>query len=116
MLFTPQGYWVALFSALQMTRDAALTITARTPILAKAAIAPQNPLDPEILAMGSEKVAAMLEGAIGAQQGIARLAAGALAGESLPKLVRRVEDIALAACRPARRRVRANARRLGATL
>ena len=62
--------------------------------------------------MASEKLVAMLEGALGAQQEFARLAAGMLAGESLPKLMRRAEAIGLAACRPARRRVSANAKRL----
>jgi hypothetical protein len=112
MFFTPLGYWVALFSAFHMTRDAVVIIAARTPILAKAAIAPQKGLDPEILAMASEKLAAMLEGALGAQQEFARLVLGMLDGESLPELLRRAEAIGLAASRPARRRVRANAKRL----
>ncbi|MGC1578009.1 MAG: hypothetical protein WA813_18160 [Beijerinckiaceae bacterium] len=112
MFFTPLGYWVALSSAFHMTRDAALIIAARTPILAKAAIASQKGLDPEILAMAGEKLVAMLEGAIGAQQEFGRLVLGMLDGESLPELLRRAEAIGLAASRPARRRVRANAKRL----
>jgi hypothetical protein len=112
MFFTPLGYWVALFSSFHMTRDAALIIAARTPILAKAAIAPQKELDPEILAMASEKLAAMLDGVIGAQQEFARLVLGMLDGESLPEFLRRAEAIGLTASRPARRRVRANAKRL----
>jgi hypothetical protein len=112
MFFTPHGYWVALFSAFHMTRDAHSIIAARASILASAATRPQGGPDPEILAMASEKLLAMLEGAIGAQRGFARLAAGMLEGESLPKLLRRADAIGFAACRPARRRVRANAKRL----
>ncbi|MBW0005977.1 MAG: hypothetical protein JO216_21115 [Hyphomicrobiales bacterium] len=114
MLFTSRAFWAALSSALQMTRDAHLIVTARTPILAKAALTANRGLDPEIAEMASEKLIAFVEGAAGAQQGLARLAAGMFAGESLPKLMRRAEAIGLAACRPARRRVRANAKRLKA--
>jgi hypothetical protein len=112
MFFTPLGYWAALFGAFPMTRDAALIVAARIPILANAALAPQQGLHPEILTMANEKLAAMLEGALGAQQESARLVLGMLDGESLPKLLRRAEAIGLAASRPARRRVRANAKRL----
>ncbi|MBV9567666.1 MAG: hypothetical protein JO172_05975 [Hyphomicrobiales bacterium] len=116
MYFTSGRHWAALFDALHMTGDLAVIIAARTPILARAAMSPQHGIDPEILAMASEKVVALLEGAVAAQQGMLRLAASALTGESLQTLLRRTEAIGLAASRPARRRVRANARRLRATL
>jgi hypothetical protein len=111
-MFTPYGYWLALLSASHLARDAALTMAARAPILAEAAFFPEKALDPEILVMASEKLAAMLEGALGAQQEMAHLAASVLRGESLPHLLRRTRAIGIAAYRPARRRVRANARRL----
>ncbi|MBV8428518.1 MAG: hypothetical protein JOZ88_14860, partial [Hyphomicrobiales bacterium] len=56
MLFTPRAFWAALSSALQMTRDAHLIVTARTPILAKAALTANRGLDPEIAEMASEKL------------------------------------------------------------
>jgi hypothetical protein len=115
MFFTPFGYFVALSGAFRMASDAAITIAARSPILAQAAMSPAQALDPEILRMMTEKVAAMLEGAIGAQHGMAYLAASALRGESLPKLLRRTSAIGMAAYRPARRRVRANAKSLMAS-
>ena len=116
MYFTWARYWAAFSNVFHMTGDLAVIIAARTPILARAAIAPQQGLDPEILAMTSEKVTAMLEGSFAAQRGMLRLAASALIGESLPTLLRRTQAIGLAASRPTRRRVRANARRLRATL
>jgi hypothetical protein len=114
MFFTPFGYLVTLSRAWRMASDAAITIAARSPILVQAAIFPTRNLDPEIPRMVSEKVAAMLEGAIGAQHEMAYLAASALRGESLPKLLRRTTAIGVAGLRPARRRIRANAQRLTA--
>ena len=116
MYFTSARYWAPMFNAFRMTGDLAVIIAARTPILARATLRPQHGIDPEIVAMASEKVVALLEGAVAAQQGMLRLAASALTGESLQTLLRRSEAIGLAASRPARRRVRANARRLRATL
>ncbi len=112
MFFTPQGYWIALSSAFHMSCDAAFIIAARAPILTHSAPKPDEEPDPEILTMASEKVLVMLQGALGFQRGFARLAAAMLEGESLPKLLRRAEAMGLAAMRPARRRVRANAKRL----
>jgi hypothetical protein len=112
MFFTPFSYLEALSGSIRTMRDVAITIAARGPILAQAAFFPTRALDPEIFRMVSEKIAASLEGAIAAQHEIAYLAAGALRGEGLPKLMRRSSAIGTAGLRPARRRVRANAKRL----
>ena len=113
MFFTPFGYMAMLSSALRMANDAAVTIAARSVIMAEAALLPGRALDPELADMVSEKVAAVAEGAIEAQHQMAYLVAGALRGDSLPSLMRRTTAVGMAGIRPARRRMRANAKRLG---
>jgi hypothetical protein len=112
MFFTPFGYLAALSDAFRTASDAAITIAARSTILAEAAMFPARALDPEIARMMSEKLAAAIEGAIGAQHETAYLAASAMRGESLPKLMRKTTAIGMAGFRPTRRRIRANAKRL----
>jgi len=112
MFFTPFGYLAAFSDAARMASDAAITIAARSTILAQAAMFPARGLDPEIPRMVSEKVAAAIEGAIMAQHEMAYLAASAMRGESPQRLIRRMNAVGMAGLRQTRRRVRANARRL----
>ncbi|SDR62603.1 hypothetical protein SAMN05444161_0540 [Rhizobiales bacterium GAS191] len=112
MFFTPFGYLAAFSAALRMANDVAVTVAARSSILAQAAIFPERPLDPEIPRMMSEKLSAVIEGAIGAQHEFAYLAASAMRGDSLPTLMRQTTAVGMAGLRPARRAVRANAKRL----
>ncbi|MFI5012223.1 MAG: hypothetical protein ACHQAY_07745 [Hyphomicrobiales bacterium] len=112
MFFTPFGYLAALSDVFRMGSEAAVTIAARSVIVARAAMFPARALDPEISRMVSEKLSAVIEGAIGAQYELAYLAASAMRGESLPALMRKTTAIGVAGLRPARLRVRANAKRL----
>jgi len=113
MFFTPFGYLAAVSASLRLASDAAITIAARSSILTQQAMYPGRTLDPEIPRMLSEKVAALVEGGIGVQHEFAYLAASAMRGESLPRLMRKTQAVGMAGLLPAQRAVRANARRLG---
>ena len=113
MFFTPFGYLAAVSATLRVANDVAITIAARSSILVQQAMFPGRSLDPEIPRMLNEKVAALVEGSIGAQHEFAYLAASAMRGDSLPRLMRQTQAVGMAGLRPARRAVRANARRLG---
>lgn len=91
--------------------DAAVTIAARTPGLLR----PDGDNAREAARMVEEKVVAACEGAIGASLSWgAFLFASALRGGATPsQLSHALFDLAEAATAPARRTVRANARRLG---
>jgi hypothetical protein len=90
--------------------DAAVTIAARTMGL----LQPDARNAPEAARMVEEKVAAACEGAVGASLAWgAFLFASALRGGATPnQFSHALIDVAEAAAGPARRRVRANARRL----
>ena len=95
----------------QSSLDAAVTIAARTPGL----IHPSGDNAREAARMVEEKIVAAYEGAIGASLSWgAFLFASALRGGATPsQLSHALFDVAEAAAAPARRTVRANARRLG---
>ncbi len=90
--------------------DAAVTITARTLRL----LQPDGRSAPEAARMVEEKVAAACEGAFGASMAWGKfIFASALRGGATPsQFSHAVLDVAEAVAGPARRRVRANARRL----
>jgi hypothetical protein len=113
MFFTPLGYLAAFSAALRTANDVAVTVAARSSILAQAAFFPTAVLDPEIPRMMSEKISAAIEGTIGAQYQLAYLTASAMRGDSLSSLMRQTTAVGMAGLRPAQRRIRANAKRLG---
>jgi hypothetical protein len=97
--------------AVQSSADAAVTIAARTPGLMRGSLADA----PEAARMVEEKVAAAYEGAAQASLAWGRfLFASALRGGATPaQWSHALFDVAEAASAPARRTVRANAKRLG---
>jgi hypothetical protein len=112
MVLTPFGYMAAFLDACRMANEVAFTVAARGAILAEAAIYPPRALDPEIARMVVEKAAATVEGTVAAQRRLGELALGALRGDDWMALMRKAAAVTEAGLRPARRRVRANARRL----
>lgn len=97
--------------------DAAVTIAARAPGLALGAVQPFSEAGRENRLMVQEKIAAAYEGAIAAQFAWgAFLMKAAFGGVSTPAHVSHaLVDVAAAAFEPARKAVRANARRLSGT-
>ena len=91
---------------------AGVTLWYRLPIMAAAFAAASKP-DNEMTRMVSEKVAAVIEGALDAQVETMKLAAAAATGRlKLDEFASAPVSIAAAGLRPAFRRVRANSRRL----
>jgi hypothetical protein len=101
-------------SAMQAGADAAATIAARTPTLLMHSLSPSAETAREARRMVEEKVDAFVEGAAAAQFAWASLMAKALFGgvRGPSDLSLGMSRIAEAAMRPARRKVRANAKRL----
>ena len=100
--------------AVQAGLDSAVTIAARTPGLVTAGFDPTGAGAREVGLMVREKVAAAYEGALGAQLAWSSfLLKAAFGGVTSPHHVSHaLVDVAEAALGPARRKVRANARRL----
>jgi hypothetical protein len=98
----------------QVCLDAALTIGARTPILLAQSLHPTAQGARETRRMVAEKVDALAEGATAAQFAWTALLMKATFGgvRSFDDLARGLAGVAEAAARPARRKARANARRL----
>lgn len=98
----------------QVGLDSALTIAARTPLLLAQAFNPTTHGAREAQRMVAEKVEAAAEGAIAAQWAWAGLVVRASLGglRSFNDLSLGLARVAEAAARPARRKARANARRL----
>lgn len=102
------------FDAMQAAQDAAVTISARLPDLAAAARSPAAPPSAEVLRMVSEKTEAAMQGAVAASLAMGQLWTRALFGGVRTPLdaMHGLAGVADAAMRPARVRVRANAKRL----
>ena len=100
--------------AVQAGLDSAVTIAARTSGLATAGFDPTGEGAREVGLMVREKVVAAYEGALGAQLAWGSfLVKAAFGGVTSPHHVSHaMVDVAEAAMAPARRKVRANARRL----
>jgi hypothetical protein len=101
-------------SAAQAGMDAALTIAARTPALLSQGFNPTAESARETRRMVQEKIDAVYEGAAAAQFAWAALFLKASFGgiRNAHDLSLGLADVAEAAIRPARRKVRANAKRL----
>ena len=101
-------------SAMQAGADAAATIAARTPGLIMHGLNPTAESAREARQMVQEKVEAAIEGAAAAQFAWASLMVKAMFGgvRTASDLSLGMSRVAEAAMRPARRKVRANARRL----
>jgi hypothetical protein len=100
--------------AVQAGLDSAVTIAARTPGLVTAGLDPSGDAAREVGLMVREKVVAAYEGAWGAQLAWSSfLVKAAFGGVTSPHHISHaLVDVAEAALGPARRKVRANARRL----
>lgn len=92
----------------------AVTLFERSRIIAEAAIYPPRRFDPELTQMVVEKVAAASEGAFAAQRAGIALAFTAARGPRPDLFAEQAVAVYEAAVQPARRKVRANARRLSA--
>ena len=101
-------------SAMQVGMDAAVTIAARTPALLSQGFNPTAESARESRRMVQEKIDAIYEGAAAAQFAWASFLLKASFGgiRNASDLSLGLADVAEAAIRPARRKVRANARRL----
>ena len=104
--------------AAQAGLDSAVTIAARTPGLVTAGFDPTGAGAREVGFLVREKVTAAFEGALAAQAAWGSfLVKAALGGITSPHhLSHALVDVAEAAMAPARRKVRANARRLTGTM
>lgn len=111
----PSLFFQATTAALEMGHDSAVTIGHRMPMLAAMPFWPSFAHALEMQRMVTEKMAAFVEGSLAASQEAAGLTMRAALGRAdAAELTSGALSIALAASRPARRRVRANARRLSA--
>jgi hypothetical protein len=101
-------------SAMQAGIDSAVTIAARTPALLIQGFNPTSESARESRRMVQEKVDAVYEGALAAQMAWASFLLKASFGgiRNASDLSLGLSNVAEAAIRPARRKVRANARRL----
>jgi hypothetical protein len=101
-------------SAMQAGIDSAVTIAARTPALLSQGFNPTSESVRESRRMVQEKVDAVYEGAVAAQMAWASFLLKASFGgiRNASDLSLGLANVAEAAIRPARRKVRANARRL----
>jgi hypothetical protein len=91
---------------------AGVTLWYRLPMMATAFAAASKP-DSEMTRMVSEKVAAVIEGALDAQVETMKMAAAAATGRlTMDQIAGAPVAIAAASLRPAFRRVKANSRRL----
>jgi hypothetical protein len=101
-------------SAMQVGMDAAVTIAARTPALMSQGFNPTAESARETRRMVQEKIDATCEGAVAAQLAWASFFLKASFGgiRNASDLSLGLADVAEAAIRPARRKVRANAKRL----
>jgi hypothetical protein len=100
--------------ALRATQDAALTIAARLPLIAKATRGPAIVPPQELRTMVNEKVAAAMLGTAAASFAWGNFWTRAMFGSIRTPLdaAHGLASVAEAAMKPARRTVRANARRL----
>ena len=101
------------FDAGRAAQDAAVTIHARLPVMARAAGNPGR-VPVEVQDMVSEKVSAALQGALSGSMALGQFWSRALTGRIRTPMeaMQGIANVADAAMRPARIRVRANARRL----
>lgn len=101
------------FDAGRAAQDAAVTINARLPVMARAAGNPGKP-SAEMQDMVSEKVSAAMQGALAGSLALGQFWTRALLGAIRTPMdaAQGIANVADAALKPARIRVRANARRL----
>ena len=103
----------ATVAAFEIGEASAITIGARLPILISMPFWPQFDVLLEAHRMIVEKMAAIFEGSVAAGQATAALATKAALGRTdAADMATGMVSIAMAATRPAHRRVRANATRL----
>ena len=100
--------------SMRASHDAAVTIAARLPMIAKASRSPGAPPSPEMQAMVSEKVAAGVQGAAAASFAWGQFWTRAMLGGIRTPIdaAHGLANVAAAAMAPAHKKVRANARRL----
>ena len=102
------------FDAARASQDAAVTIAARLPMIAKASRKPAAPPPAEMQRMVSEKAEAAMQGAFAASMAMGKLWTRAMFGglRTPMDVAQGLASVADAAMKPARQRVRANAKRL----
>ena len=102
------------FEAAQAAQDAAVTIGARLPMIATASRSPASPPSAEMRRMVSEKTEAAMQGAVAAGVALGQLWTRAMFGglRTPMDVAHGLAHVADMAMQPARKRVRANAKRL----
>lgn len=102
------------FDAARASQDAAVTVAARLPIIAKASQRSAAPPSAEMQLMVSEKAEAAMQGAFAASMAMGQLWTRAMFGglRTPMDVAHGLAGVADAAMKPARITVRANARRL----
>lgn len=113
MLTFPTMFLRAMTSALEANEASAVTISHRMPILASLTFwpSPENLLEANRMVM--EKFEAMAEGSLAASQKMVELSLQAAMGKAnASDIATGMMAVAVAAAKPAQRRVRANAKRL----
>ena len=113
--FIPHLTPTQLFQTAETARDTATTIAFRWPQFLYDTLDPNHPMSAETMRAFTEKAAAMMEGSVVAAQAWQRLWIGMAFGRVGPQqLQTKIANIAKVSATPARRRVRANAKRLTA--
>lgn len=113
--FFPYMTPTRLSQSAETARDTATTIAFRWPMFLYDTLDPSHPMSAETMRAFTEKAAAIMEGSVVAAQAWQRLWIDMTFGRVNPKqLPDKIMSIASVSATPARRRVRANAKRLAA--